>query len=220
VLATYLICLIVGGVFVGLSALGGGDDHDGHLEHNDTGEHGGESMTHTLAEGALAGRPHRWMPFASLRFWTFGSFFFGLGGLALTKLAELSEPLAAIIALVIGVVGGTSTAFIVHKLARPIGAPPDPSHWVGHVAELMLPLAPGAHSKVRLTGAQSERDMVVALADRDARALPKGTRVVILRIDGAGLGLVVPEAAIFGGRAAATSLARESQKVIEEEEES
>ena len=217
-LAAYLICLIVGGVFVGLSAFSGDADHGagdhdgGHMDQHD-------SVGHTLVEGAHAGGTRPWLPFTSFRFWTFGSFFFGLGGVALTQLAGVGEPLAALLSLAIGLGGGTATALLVHQLAKPIGAPPDASRWVGRTAELILPLTYGTHSKVRLRGQQSEHDLVVALAERGP-PLPKGTRVIVLRIDAEGRGLVAPETSIFLEADVRSSLAIEEQRTSNQEEES
>ena len=222
-LTAYLVCLVVGGVFVGLSALSGlgkdvdagghGADHEvdhdhvAELDHDHAFAHD-HDVDHapSLSEAALAGGPkpieaprRRFVPFTSFRFWTFGGCFFGLTGVALSQLTTLGEPLSALTSAGVGLAAGTATAALVHRLRRPVGAPLTSDQWIGQTAELLLPLAPGALSKVRVAAAGRERDLVVTLAD--GPDLPKGTRVVILGIDRDGRALVQPEAAMFGGGA-------------------
>lgn len=209
VLAAYLITLIVGGVFVGLSVLAGlgkdvdvdhdgdldGVDHVEHLEHGDAGHDEG-----SLAEVAHAGEPGRrssWLPFTSLRFWTFGAFFFGLTGLLLSEVAAVAEPAAMIGGLGLGVAGGAAATAVFRALRRPVGRVGDASRWVGATTELLLPLAPGGLSKVRVRAGEKDRELIATLADRHAPSLPKGARVVVLEIDAEGRARVAPESAIF-----------------------
>jgi len=197
VLAAYLIALIVGGVFVGLSVMAGlGKDLEA-----DHGEPGHVHLGHedgSLAEVAHAGAPRRpWLPFLSLRFWTFGAFFFGLTGLLLHEVAGVAEPTAMLVGLGAGVAGGTASAAIVRALRRPVGRVEDPERWVGTPAELMLPLTPGGLSKVRVRAGEKDRELLVTLADPKGASLPKGTRVIVLAFDADGRARVAPEATMF-----------------------
>lgn len=251
-LTAYLVCLVVGGVFVGLSALSGlGKDVDagGHEADHDVDHEVDHEVDHdvdhdhvveldhdhafahdddvdhapSLSEAALAGgaRPieaprRRFVPFTSFRFWTFGGCFFGLTGVALSQLTTLGEPLSALTSAGVGLAAGTATAALVHRLRRPVGAPMTNDQWIGQTAELLLPLAPGALSKVRVAAGGRERDLVVTLAD--GPGLPKGTRVVILGIDRDGRALVQPEVAMFSA-AAPSRVTRDEAKAQAKPEE-
>jgi len=209
VLAAYLIALIVGGVFVGLSVVAGlgkdvDVDHDGDLDHVDVvGHEGHVEVGHdegSLAEAAHAGDPGRrtsWLPFTSFRFWTFGAFFFGLTGLLLSEVASVGEPAAAFAGLGLGVAGGAAATAVFRALRRPVGRVAEASRWVGVTSELMLPLAPGRLSKVRVRAGEKDRELIATLADPRGASLPKGTRVVVLEIDADGRARVAPESAVF-----------------------
>ncbi|MCC6624181.1 MAG: hypothetical protein IT385_23220 [Deltaproteobacteria bacterium] len=198
-LAAYLIALIVGGVFVGLSVMAGlGKDLE--ADHGEPGHVHVGADDGSLAEAAHAGAPDKrrlWLPFTSFRFWTFGAFFFGLTGLLLHEVALVPEPTAMLAALGTGVVGGTASAAIVRALRRPVGGVKDPSRWVGTTAELLLPLAPGGLSKVRVRAGEKDRELIVTLADPRGRSLPKGSRVIVLELGADGRARVAPESAIF-----------------------
>ncbi|MFO0749805.1 MAG: hypothetical protein U1F43_29655 [Myxococcota bacterium] len=240
-LAAYLVTLIVGGVFVGLSALAGlgkdldgGSDHD--LGHDFAGHAGGVAAAHEpsqaaehdaqghigssgedVVEAVHSGPVRRpWMPFTSFRFWTFGAFLFGLTGLALTELAGAEEPGAMLAALALGVGGGTAASALVHVLRKPIGEAPDRRDWVGAVGELQHALSAGAASKIRAVLRGRDRDLVVTLADASARPLPKGTRVVVLAIGEDGRALVAPETAMFGRRRVATERDARDEAAVDE----
>lgn len=228
-LTAYLVCLVVGGVFVGLSVFAGmkegggadkdvgGKDFDKSFDKDVGGKsfekdfdksfekdfeldelptsHGDAVHEAPTSDVALAGHPGEkrqvprrrwrypkgpWLPFASLRFWTFGSCFFGLTGVALTQLAGVGEPVAALASLGVGLAAGTGTAWLVHRLRRPVGAVGSARGWVGVIGELTHPLAPGQLSKVRVRlPGRAPRELLAELADHE-RALPRDCKVVVL----------------------------------------
>jgi len=199
VLAVYLIALIVGGVFVGLS-VAAGFGKDVEADHGEPGHVHVGADDGSLAEAAHAGAPDKrrlWLPITSFRFWTFGAFFFGLTALLMREAAGAVEPTPMLVGLGAGVLGGTASAALVRALRRPVGGVRDPSRWVGQTAELLLPLAPGGLSKVRVRAGEKDRELLVTLADPRGRSLPKGTRVIVLEIDADGRARVSPESAIF-----------------------
>lgn len=216
-LTAYLVCLVVGGVFVGLSVFAGlGKDTDGvdndldkdfdksfdkdfdksfekelELDH----DHDVVSVHEApMSDAALAGHPGEkrdvprrygpkaapWLPFASMRFWTFGSCFFGLTGVALTQLAGVGEPTAALASLGLGMSAGMATAWLMRRLRQPVGAVGSAAGWVGVVGELAHPLGQGQVSKVkvRLPG-RPPRELLAVLAAHSG-PLPSGCKVVVL----------------------------------------
>lgn len=246
-LTAYLVCLVVGGVFVGLSVFAGmkegggadkdvgGKDFDKDLGGKDFGGkdfdksfekdlelddlEGGhaapplqefghaappvQELGHASAlaheaptsDAALAGHPGEkrrvprrrfhykpgpWLPFTSLRFWTFGSCFFGLTGVALTQLAGVGEPVAALASLGVGLASGTGTAWLVRKLRQPVGAVGSVGGWVGVIGELAHPLAAGQVSKVRVRQpGRPPRELLAVLANNSG-PLPRDCKVVVL----------------------------------------
>lgn len=112
----YLVTAIVGGVLVVLSAFGHGRD-DGHLEHDGDVGHGFEAS----GDHGDAGHdvPHEvWLPFLSLRFWTYFSAAFGAIGLLLTQFSLASHTAALLWALAGGVGAGLGVAYSVRALRR------------------------------------------------------------------------------------------------------
>lgn len=168
----------------------------GHAAPSD-GQVGHGSLAHVAptSDAALAGHPGEkrqvprrrfhykpgpWLPFTSLRFWTFGSCFFGLTGVALTQLAGVGEPAAALASLGVGLASGTGTAWLVRKLRQPVGAVGGVGGWVGVIGELTHPLEVGHVSKVRVRQpGRPPRELLAVLA-RNSRPLPRDCKVVVL----------------------------------------
>ena len=219
-LTLYLTCLLVGGVFVGLSVFSGLDkdadlaadkdfdalvgDVDVDLD-VDGGVDGHMEVEHaSIAEashGADDGRRRRrrkgiWLPILSFRFWTFGSAFFGLTGAVLTVLHLSVEPVTVGLSSAIGLAVGAAAAAIVRALQNPVGATKVTGRdFHGAVGELILPLKADGVSKVQALSAGAAKEFV-AIAD-EGLAMPRGTAVVILGIDADGRARVAPEEQLF-----------------------
>ena len=221
-LTLYLVCLAVGGVFVGLSALGGVDkeiDADGQIGFDGDGDlHVGvdgdidagteialdgdaevgiheTSLSDASHGGEGARKKRRWLPFLSFRFWTFTSAFFGLTGSLLTW-AEISEPLTAILSGLIGATVGTSLSLLIKQLSAPVSSGLTTERaLIGQVGELVFPWNPGEVSKVRLELGHGQKELLVRAQENTP--LPKGTRVVILDIDKNGHAKVAPEQTLY-----------------------
>ncbi len=119
-LTLYLFCLTVGGGFVILSAFAGldGVDFDTHFELDvDLSQPSQDADTLTAYRSSKNRQPRFLFPIFSLRFWTFGSCFFGLTGFLLTKLnLMLSPSLIFTISLGVGVSFGTAMVGILRRL--------------------------------------------------------------------------------------------------------
>jgi membrane protein implicated in regulation of membrane protease activity len=108
-LTLYIASAIVAGVLILVSLFGGGDHEfghdlggDAHIDHGDS-DHGGVGD---------------WIPFFSLRFYTY--FFAGLGatGLLLTFLTTTPASLILTLSLIVGAVSGTSVWLMIKLLRK------------------------------------------------------------------------------------------------------
>lgn len=214
----YLSCLVVGGVFVALAALGafgkdfgkdfGQDDaleadhaFDPHhaLEADQSFDHAQalESASPTVADAAQGVAkpppPKRklWLPVLSFRFWTYGSAFFGLTGTLLTTLTAATAAFVAVASALTGLGVGTLSAWIVRFLRRPVGASIRLAEYSGQVGEVLLPLRAGGITRIRLRVHERERTMLAVAPD--PIELAAGTRVLVLGIDERGRAQIEPE---------------------------
>jgi len=221
-LTLYLSCLVVGGVFVGLSTLGAvGKDVDADLDADADGDFDvgadldanasvaalgpggaaeGFEAAHALsvadASHGLGPRKRNiWLPMLSFRFWTFGSAFFGLTGALLTSFTSVGALMVAVMSGATGVSVGTASAWMVRWLRRPVGESVRLCDYAGSTGELELPLKAGGVTRIRLQVQGRERTMLAVASE--PRALPSGARVLVLGIDDDGRAQIAPEQTLF-----------------------
>ncbi len=170
-LSVYILCTLAGGVVLGASAFAG---HDGggdvHADHAEAGDQGG-------TEGH-----HAFLPFLSLRFWTWAATFFGLTGTLLTWAGTAAGAVPWLAALV-GLGSGWGASYALGRLTREaVGVLPEASSHVGREGKLLLPLRKGARSKVRLSINGVDTDL---LAETDADTeIPAQSPVLIVGMRG------------------------------------
>jgi hypothetical protein len=165
-LSLYLGCLAFGGLFLGASLLGG--HHDGSTDHAGGNGHG---------DGH--GSNGAWVPFLSVRFWTFALAFFGLSGALLTALGAAAAAVVPAIAGGVGVGAGYGAARLLGGLARrPLGVLGPSSAHVGREGVVLLPVGPGRRGKIRLTVGGVSTDFVAET--EGAEALPAGSTVLVV----------------------------------------
>ncbi len=119
----YLVCLVVGGVFVTLAAVAGLDgvdfdqDFDADVELIDKSDPSEKRPTLRIANKRR--RRGLGLPFLSLRFWTFGGCFFGLTGVILSLLnPTLSTAVITWISIAVGSTLGTAIVWALRMLRR------------------------------------------------------------------------------------------------------
>ncbi|MGF1490921.1 MAG: NfeD family protein [Microcoleaceae cyanobacterium] len=113
----YLFCLIVGGVFVGLAAIAGLDGADFELDFDPDVELVDSSNSMNQTKRRSSWIKTLGVPFFNLRFWTFGSCFFGLAGILLSVLgADLSARQVLMLAALVGLICGTAMVWVFRAL--------------------------------------------------------------------------------------------------------
>lgn len=193
----YIICLVIGGTFVALSAIGGLDgadfagdfdvevdaEADSELDEIDVGTYGG---------GAPSAR--RWLPFLSLRFWTFALCFFGLTGVIVTSAQPtLASGIVAIIAGLMGLLCGTAAAVVLRSLSRTtVSSLTRPEELTGQLGTVEIPFDAHSRGKVRLNIRGSTVGFF-ALTQED-RAFQPGESVLVVGLENNKLWVVSADA--------------------------
>jgi uncharacterized membrane protein len=165
-------------------------DHDFDASHALTvtdASHGGDVAKH--------GKRKLWLPITSFRFWTFGSAFFGLTGTLLTALTGVPGLVVAALSTAMGTGVGTLSAALVRWLRKPVGETARLRDYNGTSGVTVLALAEGGLTRVRLRLQGREREILARAAE--PKALPAGTRVIVLGIDENGHAQIAPEDTIY-----------------------
>jgi membrane protein implicated in regulation of membrane protease activity len=170
VFAIYLGSLLFGGVLIAASALLGAD-HGAEL-------HGGGDAGHGADHDQNQGPA--WISLFGLRFWSFGSTFFGITGLVLRAIGH--STLAPLVSTGAGIAAGLVASATFRRLTgETVGQVRDAAALVGREGKLLLPVARGQRGKVRL--GQPGGGDVDLLAESD-EALAAGTEVLIVEVRG------------------------------------
>lgn len=176
----YVSCLLIGGAFVGLSALiGAGEGDLDTLE----AERVGPSDSAWLRFLVLKAW---WLPLLSVRFWTHGVAFFGLAGTIFHGLGLASPGAAFGLALGVGVGAGYAVAGLVQLLHRRqvSSAVDDATDYLGRPAEVLLDVLPGDPGQVRVEVKGALVDLSAELVGDEP--LRRGERVVVTGVAGDG----------------------------------
>ncbi len=184
-LALYIGCLVVGGGLVALSLMGG--DIDGHDMDSgadadaDAGADGDAGADHAHGPGADAASA--WLPFLSLRFWTFSVAFFGLMGLAVNLLTAVPLLLEVGSALGVGLTAGLGVSWGIHRLQLGnVDSSVRPQELLGTEGRVTLPLEPGRRGKIRALVGGRQLDLIAETVEPGTIGI--GEDVVICELDG------------------------------------
>jgi membrane protein implicated in regulation of membrane protease activity len=173
-LPLYIILGVAGGGLALASAFLGGHGHDGDVSHDL--DHHGEVDHHGDGDSAM------WLPFLSLRFWTYGLMVFGLCGWLLT--IEGSNPAASIlmISIITGIVMGTAVSNLMRILKRmQVDSNTNSADLLGMSALVTVPIRSKLDGKVRAT---IKGDLLDFLArSNDEREFESGEEVVIVAVE-------------------------------------
>ncbi len=196
-LPIYIFSFTIGGIFVALAALAGldGVDFDNPFntdievtEESRNVEQGEKILTLTkrLQEMTL------WLPFLTIKFWTFGSCFFGLTGIVLSKFTpEMSEVAIASILVLIGSFCGTSMVWVLRNLRQFADSLIRANDLTGQSGKVSIPFDSQSKGKVQLTVKGSNLDLV-AFTDEE-KGFNKGDRVLVVGLKNNQLWVVTDE---------------------------
>lgn len=197
-LPIYIFSFTIGGIFVALAALAGLDGVD--FDHPFDADIEVTEESRNIEEGekilTLTKRPKKknlWLPFLTIKFWTFGSCFFGLTGIVLSKFnPEMSPGAIALISLVIGSFCGTSMVWVLRNLRRhQADSLIRANDLIGLSGKVSIPFDSQSKGKVQLTLKGSNLDLV-AFTDEE-KGFNKGDRVLIVGLKNNQLWVVTDE---------------------------
>lgn len=189
--AIYIVATVVGGALIVLSLFGHGDH--GADASGDVGGHDGSIDLHQ-DDGGYHGE-EAWLPFLSVRFWTYFALTFGACGLLLTYVAQTREPLTAIYASIPGLITGLGVAFAVRLLRRQeVDSSIGEKDLLGVLAKVSVPIREGQLGRVRCTVKGEIIDLIAK--GHQPLSMEAGTDVAIVEMDN-GTAIVVPRDAIY-----------------------
>ncbi len=199
--AIYLICLLVGGFFVLLSMLGGGDtdadvDFDGEIDVEFETEIEGDFDTQadTISGADMADAGPGLVDLLSVRALFLFAAFFGLTGTALSLLGS-SEPMTAVLATVVGLVTGLGGNYIIKRVGYAhISSDVESRELKGMTGKVVVPFDGQEKGKISLV-ARGHRLQIMARAfeNQTIDTFRPGDDVVVVRFDGAVAEVVKPE---------------------------
>jgi len=133
-----------------------------------------------LASGATQGSDAIWLPFLSLRFWTFGLASFGLTGVLLSLLMVADVP-TLVSAVVAGGGIGTGAAWFFQRIKTDsVSGETGYERYAGEEAKVVLPVRPGAMGKIVVQTLVGRVEMLATT--RDANPIERGDKVLIAHV--------------------------------------
>lgn len=168
-LTIYYFCLILGGIFIALSALSGID--------------GVEFDHHFDCDLEINQSRRLWLPFFNLKFWTFGIGFFGLTGVLLSRIQPPLLPTTInIISLIIGLLCGIVISLIMRSLGnRQVNSLVRSHDLVGIIGIVEIPFDQDSKGKVKLTVKNS--DIYLMAYTQENRSFAKGEEVLVVGME-------------------------------------
>ncbi|MGL6283386.1 MAG: NfeD family protein [Microcoleaceae cyanobacterium] len=168
-LSIYYFCLIVGGIFIALSALAGVD--------------GIEFDHHFDCDLEINEFRRFWLPFFNLKFWTFGIGFFGLTGVLLSNIQPALLPnTITIISVISGLFCGTVISLIMRSLSyRQVNSLVRSHDLVGIIGIVEIPFDQDSKGKVKLTVKNS--DLYLIAYTQENREFHKDEKVLVVGME-------------------------------------
>ena len=182
-LGIYLFSLALGGVLIGASVfLGDHNDADADADADaDVGDHDGDLGDHDTEATASGGHGmDAWLPFFSLRFWTFALASFGLTG-SLLYLVGIRSVFTLAISLPMGFAIGFAVASLFRYLKKDaVGSLTSSRDLQGTDGRVLLAVGPSKTGKIRIRVAGQDVDLPAIT--REATLLEPDSRVLVVTV--------------------------------------
>ena len=178
----YVGSALFGSIVIGVSLLAGGHGDDGHdHDHASASEHAADvGKALEAVKGAGHDAQWLWMPFLSLRFWTFFLASMGTTG-ALLSLLGFHEPLIGLVSFPFGAAIGWGTTQIFRKIRTDqVSATTNLSSYAGLEAKVMVPIRPGEIGKIAVQTMAGRFEMHAK--SRDGTVIDEGATVLIASV--------------------------------------
>lgn len=121
----------------------------------------------------------RFIPFLSIRFWTFGLTIFGVTGVILVKMDQ-GPGVHATLAVAMGLLVGWAAALIFHQLKNTtVDSSTNTDQLAGHHGEVTLTVRPDGAGKVRIRSKEQYLELVATTTHTEA--LEIGAKVLVLK---------------------------------------
>lgn len=175
----YIVSAIVGGGLVLVSAfMGHGDGGLGH----DAPDHGGFDHGDLDHDHDAHADAHLWIPFLSLRFWTYFFAAFGIVGLMLTRFVAVGEPATGIIAGGTGLVAGLLISALMRVARRmETDSSAKTQDFLGATGIVVVAIRPSSEGKIRVN---IKGEIIELLAQpSEGETLEIGSEAVIITME-------------------------------------
>lgn len=206
-LSLYIVCSVIGLALILLSAFAGHHDftlgvhdvqidhggHDFHFGHDAHVDHGGDAHGDSAAESA--GTNGAWLPFLSLRFWTYLCAGFGVTGLLLTLFTHTSHSLAIWLSIGTGLICGLMVSYI-YRICQVTSTDSmtREKDILGSEAKVLVAIRDKQPGRIRCCVKGDWVDFIALSSD--GSELLVGDEAVIVAMEN-GKAMVIPKSAIF-----------------------
>jgi len=155
-------------------------DHDFDHDHDVNHEFDGEAEEMDVQGVAEGGSEALWIPFLSMRFWSFGTATFGLTG-TLLVLSSVPEAATAVMASVMGMGIGIGAARFFRALKKDtVTAETSLKSYAGEDARVLLPIRPGGTGKIVIESLAGRVEMPAT--SRDGKIIDRGATVIVASV--------------------------------------
>lgn len=175
-LSTYIVAALVGGLLIVLSVVGG--IHHGD---SDVGADGHDGIDH--GHDGVDAHEGPWIPFFSVRFWTYFASTFGICGLLLSLLVKTPEPTSALLSGGAGLIVGLLVAYGMRALSRTdTDSSIAPKDLMGREATVVVAIRGRDPGRVRVS-VKGEILELLATCEEDFD-LEAGSRALVVDMEG------------------------------------
>lgn len=178
-LSIYWGTFLFGGILIGASIFMGGGDGDGDFD-KDVSIDKDVSLDFD-GDGSSDFDSMAWLPFLSLRFWTFFLGLFGLSGILLTGM-ETGATITLATSCVLGVGMAYPISYLFQKLkSDSVTSLTDSKDYTQEIAKAILPIRANGQGKIRISTSGELVDLIAT--NPTATDIEQGSEVLVISVD-------------------------------------